>query len=562
MQPITHVKISDKISAWKADLEQSRLIIKQHPQDDQFRQSIHHIQVMNAMKSEEVLSYFVEEIRDSSPPDELAEVIEKSKKIFIKAIKAEKKETAKLLKSIKKEIAPIGMTKDRISLEKIWFTFHWTNLTSIIEKHPDCAKFLKESGLLFAIRGYQHSIERRGEMLRGEENMKTGIKLDRDGHPLLLKEGEWTRWELIKKELRFDKENKEIVSTGDASIEWNYFYPYGLVPGSRYNEIKQIYRLSGKEMESLKQHAASYFEINPDTDPGVEKNCFIQVYTTARKSNLLDMHAAVRLIDQEGRVYSMGYEMPMEHQNRIISGSARTFLATGVVTISTLDYDEFRPFDDRYVTTVPISAEKAKKVLEQMKEYTHLPLRFNFIRQNCARFALEALRLAGVENIDPKIDISGIFARLILPANLFNMLQKGIEKISAFAFVAFGIMHTYAPNMADAVATAYTVIAFVPRKIGTVARNILICILGGRRAATPLPPNVEDDRDNKQQLKAFSRVMVHWKDLWSEDLGTVYYPPKITEWQQKQHSTIKHAYEASPALYVAPHQLPQAAVEA
>lgn len=572
MQPVygpvfpnqTHEKLNNKISDWKDELTQNRVAVKQsisnHAVPD--AQNVHHLQVTNAMKPEEVFSYLVEEIRDTSPPEELAEVIEKSRVLYTKAIKAEKKVTAKFLKNVKKEIAPVAYSKERSSFEKIWHIFRWTTLTSIIEKHPDCAKFLKESGLLFAIRGYQHSIERRGETLPGEENMKMGIRFDRDDHPLLLKEGEWVRWDVIKKEICFDKKNKELVSTNDPSIEWNYFYPFGLVPGSRYNQVKSIYRLNANEIAGLQEHAARYYEINPDTDPGAVKNCFIQVYTTDRKSQPLGVsHVGVRLIDNEGRIYSLGYEMPTEQQKHI-TRSAFTILATDKVTIASLDYDEFRPFDDRYVTTIPISAAKAKKILDQMKEYTHQPLRFNYMRQNCARFAVEVLHLAGVSDIKPTANLSEVFARALLPSNIFAVLQKGIEKISSVAIIIFNKMHTHASDTTDALVFVYAVVTFIPRKIGTVAKNILICILGGRKAASPLPPGVEDDRNNDQQLTPFSRVIVHWKDLFDEDLGTLYFPPKITEWQKKQPSTIKHAYEASPALYVAPHQFPHPAVGA
>ena len=101
----------------------------------------------------------------------------------------------------------------------LWKKFGWTSaqtnpknkstklrdLSSLLVFYPDLVQFLRKSGLLYTIRGFQNTLDQaNGTIPPNASKIQTGIRLDYDGHPLLLKEGNWVRWEVIKKIICYD----------------------------------------------------------------------------------------------------------------------------------------------------------------------------------------------------------------------------------------------------------------------------------------------------------------------------------------------------------------------
>ena len=125
--------------------------------------------------------------------------------------------------------------KKREHYKTLWQTYGWNqtlDFDQMMENHPDFFHFLRDSKTLYTIRGYQHSFQKAETPLQEAEPFKQAINADMNGHPLLYKEGNWVRWEEIKQEIEYSPKRKQLVSQDNDMVEWNYLYPFGLIPQS------------------------------------------------------------------------------------------------------------------------------------------------------------------------------------------------------------------------------------------------------------------------------------------------------------------------------------------
>lgn len=80
---------------------------------------------------------------------------------------------------------PIQNLDKKLS-EKIsrqWKHFGWEHLSSLQKTHPDFCDFIHRTKLVYAIRGYQSSLQ--SSDVEGVEKLREAIHLDQDGHPCL-----------------------------------------------------------------------------------------------------------------------------------------------------------------------------------------------------------------------------------------------------------------------------------------------------------------------------------------------------------------------------------------
>ena len=414
--------------------------------------------------------------------------------------------------------------KKQKKTEQLFKKFGWQPLLPLFETHPDFCHFLVKSKLAFAIRGYQHTIEMGGDVPKGMEPLKEGIRIDSDGSPCLLKEGKWIRWETIKNEFDYNKAKQTLFSKKDPNESWSYLYDpstgeLGLVSGCRYGVVRPIYQLSEKQIETL----------------NIRNRSAIQLFSSDNMFVPKISHIGLRLINQQGWVYSLGFETtpsePMFEEGQKIAG-------TYDATITSNDYDEHRFFTSRRVTSIPISEEKFAAALARVKDYAQFPVRFNRAHQNCLAYVTDIARSAGVEMPDMVSSVHDFFGEAFhelcwftrLIAKVTSAVRTALQKIAGIPILGLPVR----------------AFLWVAHKVAIFAGNLLVIALGGTHHSPPSSP--EDNHDNREKLTYFHRLVDHWHDVFSEDTGRVHSSIRFANWQLTHPGTVIHQYDGSPSF--------------
>jgi hypothetical protein len=422
----------------------------------------------------------------------------------------------------------------------------------VLEKHADCARFLVESGLAFAIVAYRESCRNPNEH---------DLKLDpRDGHPMVKMQGNFVRWETISKEIYYDAGMEKIKSRtypGRMVQSWNYF-DRGLVPVDRFNwdQAFPVYELTRDEYLKTLQYALKFYETNPEKDVGIAKECVIQFVTVDHrvfpKGAFFDkaqrnypVHIGMRLITADRKVYSFGFQLPPEEAAFIFTDYFSTFLATAEAKIGMLDYEEFRP-DNKLVTSIPLTAQRSQNILDLINGLQGKQLRFQYMRQNCAQLMREVIQKAGYD-----VDIRTTGKEVLYDAlpSLGQMIPV-IGKVDAVASEIWNIL----PKLLRApIEFSIDAFFYIPNRIGTILINLLVWKMGAAKKTVPLQEGIEDEEFyDKKKLQTFSSLIRSWTDLFKEETGVVYHSKYFIDWQKKQNSTFTAVYSGRPKFAIVP----------
>lgn len=456
--------------------------------------------------------------------------------------------------------AKLGADAERLSLdakmESKWKKFGLP--MSIVENHADCVRFLMDSGLIFTILGFRETCQ--------DPNIHD-IKLDHDGHPLIKMKGRFVRWETLARELEFDPKTGAVKSRnypGSLAQTWNYFHPEGLVDRDRYTYDKpySVYELTPAENAELITLAKKFYENNPERDPGVTKDCVVQFFTAPRiRKGLPDhpllenlhrndfVHMSMRLI-KEGKVYSFGLELPPEEANFVLSDLSSTFLATADAKISMLDYEEFRDHPKgMWVTSVPLSSQRAQNILSLVENLSHEQLRFNFLKQNCSALMHQVLQCAGYE-VDIRTTGKAVLWEALPSLNQLPVIGGVVGKVEQCAQRVWDALPAC---FTTALTFTRNVVMYIPDKIGTILTHLLIYKLGGAKKMTPLKDGVpEDEFYDKKGFHNFSSVIRSWTDFFKDETSAVNHSKYFIDWQKQQASTFHEPKGTLPRMAILP----------
>jgi hypothetical protein len=442
---------------------------------------------------------------------------------------------------------------------------------SILTKHIDFARFLINSGLAFSIVGHRETC--------GNPNFHD-VKLDSDGQPMIKVQGAFKRWDVIKKELSYDPEQNRIFSLayrGSIVQTWTYLSPKGLVPIDRLNHKQiPIYQLNEEERQRVLSNARKFYDTNEEIDPGIPKDWVVQFHTSPRRqfvssipplpdSPLLDnlarnfnTHIAMRLIAPNGDVYSFGLEMPTASQEFLWENRMAKFLGTVPARICVGDYEEFRPYTERIVTSIPLSSPRANKMLSFLDNVGDV--RFNFLRQNCASLMHIILKQAGYD-IETQTTVKELLIDTFPDIKYIPLVGPIFDHINQVFKKAVSMLYSYTPKPLIAVGNVICYIplkiAMVPihilNKVSTVAINALIIYFGGATMLNALPDGIpEDDFYNAKEFLNFSRLVRQWQDLFKEKTLELYHSKYFIDWQKQQGSTFVVSGSPLPKLVILP----------
>ncbi len=444
----------------------------------------------------------------------------------------------------------------------------WKNLElpdSVLKRHADCARFLIESELAFSIVGFRQTVN---------NPELHDLKLADDGHPLIKVQGEWVRWERLKEQVVYDPSTYMIRSRdypGQVVQFWTYLSPQGLMPIDRLNHdhMIPIHRVSPEEYREILALARHFYETNPEVDQGVAKECVIQFATSPsrrlcasrtidnvpKNKNLianLNTHVVMRLIFPNGDLYSFGLEMPAESQE-FLFGKAP--MATVPARINKAgDYEEFREFEKRIVTGIPLTAARANGIIQMLNNMGDV--RFQFMRQNCSNLMRTVLQEVGYQPINNRMTAIDVLWGSVPNLEHLPVLGPIVAKIQLVTTPIFKCIGKITPQCIKTISSYIsTAIWFIPKRIAIFLVNVIQWYLGGSEMLYPLEPGVSEDEfyDNRRIIH-FSRNIRSFWDLFKEETSIAYHSKQIIEWQKSQRSTFTEPYRGQPKLVILPSQ--------
>lgn len=425
----------------------------------------------------------------------------------------------------------------------------------LAKSHPDCARFLFDSGLAFTIAMFHNTF--------GQESP---IQQDTDSHPLLFMNGRLERWEYIKEQIDYDPAQDSLIAKGNPAICYNYIFPEGIVQKhyAKYDTLYPVAELSQEKLVQLQTHAQQFWQTNDEVDPAEHKECVLQVVTTRRDAfgrnwfteNLLDNmpeHVYLRLVDKKGKVYSFGMKMPPSEAGMVYAKIPFTYLTTAASNITTPDYEEKRKFDERRVTSIPLTDARKDVILEYIKKTNGSEMCFNYAKQNCNKLAQVVLGMAGVQ-VNTRLTFSKLLGRLLpSPSRLpiVGLFFRTVHKVAACVGSIFATITSYIPKPVKRVYSQIKdYLLFIPRTIMAVFSNTLGLILGGARKTATLAANyLHETHMDDTRLTYFPRLFNSFTDFFSHEKSHSYFSPLMVEWQLRQTSTHIYAYD-KPMMYL------------
>jgi len=445
-----------------------------------------------------VLQQKLSEVGEKEIPIELVQVIFSEK--AISEVKFDTK-IEKLLGSIQKKLGTtsplakrIAEVKERVSLRIACETYGLPE--SLLETDYDSVRFLLKSRLLYTIKGFENT----------SDNGKS-LKI-KDGKIYIPINGVQTPVQNITNRFSYDPVHIQLVEK-ETNLPWNYLLPEGLIQKAREgdDELLPAIKLTKKEREQLLEHAKKNKQ--PEFKKDEEPTCVLQISTNPPERlgkvgrfplmhgfQVLDpVHIGFRIIDQEGNVYSTGFLTTDENQYK--KGIPNLFASVNGKP-GLVDYDEFRPFKGRFVTSVPMTQSTCEGILERVNEMRARGVRFNQGTQNCTSMALDILQQTGI-NIDNKLTRLQAAKALLPHMASFPVLNKIFYfSVSLSEKIA---KKTKLPTLGEAERIFDKTVRLILtpiRVIDNIIFNTIMLVLGGGKG-TPVPANVF--KSNEKVLK-------------------------------------------------------------
>ena len=454
--------------------------------------------------------------------------------------------------------ALLSSKEKELGQQRTWLDLQFPEIT--LTNDPDCVEFLIQSRFAYMIAAFKNSPS------MGSWNHS--ILEGKNGETLIKMNGEYQSWKQIRQSVYFDTSQDRVLSRMDKGIAYNYISPDGIVQKDpRPNELYPIGKLGRQEHVVLMDHAKKYWNTNLEIDQGQEKECILQIGTsqqgclpsnwlTGNCNNFNSTHNFVRLIDKEGNLYSFGIRATKESEDFALA-NLTSFLAAGYAKVAVPDFDEARLFDGRTVTSIPLTAKRMNDILQFSNEINQSDgVRFSILNQNCNTFVVHIASMAGVE-IDTRMTAGEMAVGCLPEIKKIPFIGEGLhegfswlaEKISGIVEPIFKAIDNYTPaTIKHVFSVIRDAVTFIPRKIATVFVNACLVGLGAATQAEPL----KNKKQNNKKFPEFSHTIGSLRDLFIDEKSVMHHSRKLTQWQQKQPSTVIYRYDGSPQICILP----------
>ena len=427
------------------------------------------------------------------------------------------------------------------------------NLRTAAFTAPDFITFAFSSGLVYQLLAFKTAFN------------TEAFRLNEDNAPQLCIEGKWKNWNEVKEEIAFDPRRGKFYSLSDESISWT-FVSEGFIQKDRtkYETLFPVGKLTEEHYRKLYTHATKELS---ETEKG-EKRAILQCYTTKRGMgctrngitenfyNEAPTHIGLRLIAEDGTVYSLGLEVDLEQLPEIQPGglaNCLTYFSTVNARVAIFDYEEPKKFHERSVTSLPITQRRMDEIIEQISKANNglnekNPARFSFAGYNCTSFGKDILKIGGY-SVDTTMTLEEGISRML--PSIFEIpyfgkpLQKivqGVKDITASIFKK--ITPVIPAEIKNRITGVVSALNYIPMKIYTFLKNCLMLAAGSYRM-TPFQGEVSTGL-----LPRYPRIIRSFLDMFDESITVGDHSQRIVEWQKGKMAAFTKTYNyETPNLY-------------
>jgi hypothetical protein len=233
-----------------------------------------------------------------------------------------------------------------------------------------------------------------------------------------------------------------------------------------------------------------------------------------------------------GDVYSFGTELPRPDE-RFLS-HLKNYAGTGLTNVPVPDYEEPRNSDDRTLVAVPISSERAERILDFVSR-ANKGIPFNFARQNCVRFAEISLGLAGV-TMSARVSYAEFIGHILPRLSDIPYLGRVIASVSEVASKIFACIGAVAQTIIPyPLKQAWVAIEWMAsqardRLCAVILNSLALLVLGGTKSF--IPPSAPD-ASSVPEVDHFDRIIT-WDKFFTPDAIPVYYSARLKQWMGEQ----------------------------
>ena len=383
------------------------------------------------------------------------------------------------------------------------------------------------------------------------------IKIDPKQGLMIKKENVWCALQDVMNDLQWDPQRDKLVSKYNCSEVWSYQSPEGLVARDpfHYGELRPIGRLDAGQYEALQERAKLFWRNHDEVDVGELKSSILQIITTKKLKKpqwyleaayeSFPQHTTVRLIDPQYNLYSFGVQMEKGVPGGLCQDSGLDCLAETKARISSMDYEEAKGFEQKTITTIPITDKRLLEIIAFVSDTNRAGYRFRMLPQNCTTFGKFILEKAGITSIPRKITpftyIAGLFPRLESVPVIGKEFTCAMERIHAAVDHVWKLFDRAMPRLIQRVIFMATdAVTFVPlfltRKIGALVSNTIMKKFGS---------------DIKKEGSVLKKVEDRgWSHLFDEEACMIDSHTALFAWQEKQASTVFRRYEGKRMIYL------------
>lgn len=420
----------------------------------------------------------------------------------------------------------------RITLEKRWISLGLP--VEVLEGSWSCVETIFASGMAYSLSAFLK--------LHPDRNC---IRFNRDIQDVeVLFEGAFMPWKAFESTYMWSKKQDSFIDKGNKEQEITFTdAPVGFIRKSRYtyDEPFPTTTLDAAQLRSVKQQATLF------TGAQELPHAVVQVFTSPggfsgpdwlcnafAQTGSVPSHCGIRVISNTGDVYTFGYMMDPKEETTW--ASPFRLASTVKASIGMIDYDEFRRFGKRFVTSLPLTEDAYKKVMAYLgsKQKANDSV-FNFGRDNCASFSASVLHEAGYSLPDLHVSVSRFFGGLLIaPIMHLPVVGKVLKAVGGiFASFFSGIRtvgSTFFPS--KLACPILGPVTYLADKVLAVVKWCFSWVLGATKMSPYVTKTVGD------RVTPFLSV----GDLFRIGATDMVSSEGLLAWMQQQRSTKEYVY--------------------
>lgn len=411
---------------------------------------------------------------------------------------------------------------------------HTTFPPALIATDYSSVEYIVETGLLHAIMLYQAS----ADMLEGDPHTIKEI----EGKAYIQKNGNWEPVEQVQQGIQ----PVYIDGKFEKFEGWTYTHPNGFIQQDRFNwtDIKKfpIAKLRPDALKAI-QKKAQASDKDYILQPIITDECQTKNFSIFKNfARFNGIHAHAMIIDPEGHVYSCGTMLEGDEMRRLQSGYGAFTAATANAKLNGPDYDLARINCVHHTAYLKMSQEQAEKAFNYINQVNQgSGMRFNMLRQNCARFVQGLLHEAEYE-VNSALSAKELIRNMLpniehipVVGGPLKALSDKVQSVTEPLLKQLNVVSDKTPLwMKHAYAKLREIVWFVPDKLSVfVISTAAVIFLGGGRGVS-VGPQMKESPSNETKLRSFTRLFNSFKDLFDESRTTAYLPFKIAEWMKDE----------------------------